>query len=87
MRRSGSLYPRLYFEAAGAISRDLSPLRQRAPVGYTSLHTTLRLPLRHEASGYRVVIEMPDGKVERQFQLHRGGPTDIVVSLAATTNR
>ncbi len=32
---------------------------------------------------YRVLIEMPSGKVERQFQLHKAGPKDIVVPLAA----
>jgi len=36
---------------------------------------------------YRVVIELPGGKVERQFQLCKGEPKDIVVSLAASANR
>jgi len=28
-----------------------------------------------------VVIELPGGKVERQFQFSKGGPKDIVVTL------
>jgi GH35 family endo-1,4-beta-xylanase len=36
---------------------------------------------------YRAVIELSDGKVERQFQLCRGGPKDIVASLAEDRRR
>ena len=36
---------------------------------------------------YRMVIETPGGKVERQFQLRKGGPTEIVVRLAASKDR
>lgn len=36
---------------------------------------------------YRVVIETPGGKAERQFQLHKAGPKDIVVPLAASKDR
>ena len=36
---------------------------------------------------YCVLIEMPGGKVERQFQLHKAGPKDIVVPLAVPEDR
>ncbi len=40
-----------------------------------------RLSFRGFFGKYRVVIELPGGKVERQFQLSKGGPKDIVVTL------
>ena len=46
-----------------------------------------RFSFRGFCGEYRVVIERPGGKVERQIQLHRGGPKDIVVTLTAATNR
>ena len=36
---------------------------------------------------YRVVIEMPGDKVERQFQLHKAGSRDIVVSVTTSEDR
>lgn len=30
---------------------------------------------------YRVTIELPDGKAERQFRVRKGEPNDIVVTL------
>jgi hypothetical protein len=34
---------------------------------------------------YRLVIQMPDGKVEREVQLTRDGPPEIVVRLAPSS--
>ena len=36
---------------------------------------------------YKMVIETPGGKLERQFQLRKGGPPEIVVRLAASKDR
>jgi hypothetical protein len=35
---------------------------------------------------YRVAIQTPDGEVEREVQLVRDGPSEIVVRLAATSS-
>jgi GH35 family endo-1,4-beta-xylanase len=43
--------------------------------------------LRGFSGDYRVVIETPGGKSERQFQLYKAGPKEIVVSLAAPRSR
>jgi hypothetical protein len=36
---------------------------------------------------YRLVIQMPDGKVEREVQLTQNGPPEIVVRLATSSAR
>ena len=49
--------------------------------------TAGRCAFRGFVGGYRLVVETPGGKVERQVQLNQGGPQEIVISLPAVPSR
>jgi len=42
-----------------------------------------RLSFRGFLGEYRVMIELPTGKVERRFHVRKGEPNDIVVNLTS----
>lgn len=82
-----------WLPSGGMLRRDMSPkpvyeqLKQLIHEEWKTRHTGTtdaggRLSFRGFFGKYRVTIELPDGKVERQFHVCKGQPNEIVLTLA-----